>query len=73
MMFTRAFRLCKKINDQKFFYVKESRGICLVAIPNNSEVILVRRKLYVNIYDFRAFLYLKGYGKTWALTKEELE
>ena len=65
--------ICKKANEQKFVYIKESWGITKAGYFDNLDYEVLNDRLYVNsrgiYYDFP----LKDYGIWWALTKEELE
>lgn len=68
-----AVNICKKVNNQKYVYVKENYGICKLIISDNLDVELFNHRLYVNSRGTVTSLNLKDYGETWALTKEELE
>lgn len=65
--------ICKKANEQKYVYIRESYGIIKEKFLDNLDYEVLNNRLYVNsrgmYYDFP----LKDYGVWWALTKEELE
>lgn len=68
-----AIAICKKANEQKYVYIKESYGITKEKFLDDLDYEVLNNRLYVNsrgmYYDFP----LKDYGNWWALTKEELE
>jgi len=68
-----AIMICKKANEQKYVYIKESYGIVKEKFLDDLDYEALNNRLYVNsrglYYDFP----LKDYGNWWALTKEELE
>lgn len=68
-----AVNICKKVNNQKYVYVKESYGINKLTISDNLDVELFNHRLYANSRGIETSLDLKNYGKLWALTKEKLE
>lgn len=68
-----AVILCKKVNEQKFVYTKESWGIDTIKIIDDLDVELFKHRLYSNSRGMYVSLDLNEYGITWALTKEELE
>ena len=65
--------LCKKANEQKYVYVKETYGIIKEKFLDDLDYEVLNNRLYVNsrgmYYDFP----INGYGNWWALTREELE
>ena len=65
--------ICKKANEQKFVYIKESYGIIKEKFLDDLDYEFFNDRLYVcargMYYDFP----LKDYCNWWALTKEELE
>ncbi len=68
-----AVEICKKANEQKYVYIKESYGIIKEKFLNDLDYEILNNRLYANsrgiYYDYP----LKDYGAWWALTKEELE
>lgn len=63
-----------KIKKAKSVFVKESgNDISEMLVRNSKDNIDVCYKGFVNIPECDSSLYFKDYGKTWALTKEELE
>lgn len=68
-----AVKICKKANEQKYVYIKETYGIVKEKFLDDLDYEVINNRLYVNsrgmYYDFP----LKDYGNWWALTKEELE
>ena len=68
-----AIEICKKANEQKYVYIKETYGIIKEKFLDDLDYEVLNNRLYVNsrgiYYDFS----LKDYGIYWALTKEELE
>ena len=68
-----AIKICKKANEQKYVYIKETYGIIKEKFLDDLDYEVLNNRLYTNsrgvYYDFP----LKDYGKEWALTKEELE
>lgn len=68
-----SVNICKKVNNQKYVYVKESYGINKLIISDNLDVELFNHRLYANSRGIETSLDLKDYGKKWGLTKEELE
>lgn len=67
-----AIEICKKANEQKYVYIRESYGIIMENFLDDLDYEVLNNRLYVNsrgmYYDFP----LKDYGNWWALTKEEL-
>lgn len=68
-----SVNICKKVNNQKYVYVKESYGVSKLIILDKLDVELFNHRLYANSDGIWTSLNLKDYGKTWALTREELE
>lgn len=68
----KAVELCKKVNEQKVVYTKESWGIYTLKIFDDLDIELFKHRLYVNSRGMYISLDLNEYGKTWSLTKEEL-
>ena len=69
----KAVELCKQVNNKKVVYTKEKWGIDTIKIIDELDVELFSHRLYKNFGGVYVSLYLYEYGKTWALTKEELE
>lgn len=69
----KAVELCERANSQKAVYVKEKWGIGTLEIFDGLDVELFNHRLYENARGTYVSLDLNEYGKTWALTKEELE
>ena len=69
----KAIELCKKANKQKVVYTKERWGIDTIKIIDELDIELFSHKLYKTFGGIYVSLDLYEYGKTWALTKEELE
>ena len=69
----KAVELCKQINNKKVVYTKENWGIVPLKIPDELDIELFSHRLYKNSRGMYVSLDLYEYGKTWALTKEELE
>lgn len=69
----KAIELCKKANKQKVVYTKERWGIDTIKIIDELDIELFSHRLYKNFGGVYVSLDLYEYGKTWALTKEELE
>ena len=68
-----AVELCKKVNSKKVVYTKERWGIDTIKILDELDIELFSHRLYKNFGGVYVSLDLYEYGKTWALTKEELE
>lgn len=68
-----AVDICKKANNQKYVYMKDSYGISKLTFLNNLDVELFNHRLYANSWGVWVSLDLKEYGKDWALTRKELE
>ena len=69
----KAVELCKQVNSKKVVYIKDEYGIYPIKILNNLDIELFNHRLYKNSSGVYVSLDLFDYGKTWALTKEELE
>ena len=69
----KAVELCKQVNSKKVVYAKDKYGICPIKFLEDLDVELFNHRLYKNSRWFYVSLDLFNYGKTWALTKEELE
>ena len=69
----KAVELCKQVNSKKVVYIKDEYGIYPIKILNNLDIELFNHRLYKNSSGVYVSLNLYDYGKTWALTKEELE
>ena len=69
----KAIELCKKANKQKVVYTKERWGIDTIKIIDELDIELFSHRLYKTFGGIYVSLDLYEYGKTWALTKGELE
>ena len=69
----KAIELCKQVNNKKVVYIKNEWGIYPLEILDKLDVELFNHRLYSNYRGLYVSLNLLNYGKTWALTKEELE
>ena len=69
----KAIKLCKQVNNKKVVYTKERWGIDTIKIIDELDIELFSHRLYKNFGGVYVSLDLYEYGKTWALTKEELE
>ena len=69
----KAVELCVQVNSKKVVYTKERWGIDTIKILDELDVELFNHRLYKNSRGVYVSLDLFDYGKTWALTKEELE
>ena len=69
----KAVELCKQVNSKKVVYTKERWGIDTIKILDELDVELFSHRLYKSARGMYVSLDLYEYGKTWALTKEELE
>ena len=69
----KAIELCKQVNSKKVIYIKDEWGTYPIKILDNLDVELFNHRLYSNSRGIYVSLDLFNYGKTWALTKEELE
>ena len=64
------FKIRKHCYDRKPIFIKGKKGI----IMSSCRVELCYKSVAVHTGDYGADIYsLKNYGKTWALTKEELQ
>ena len=68
-----AAKLCKQVNRNKVVYIKKDRSIDTINLLDELDIELFNHRLYVNTRVMCVSLDLYNYGKTWALTKEELE
>ena len=68
----KAVELCKQVNSKKVVYIKDEWGTYPIKILDDLDVELFNHKLYSNSRGIYVSLDLFEYGKTWALTKEEL-
>lgn len=68
-----AVKLCKQVNRNKVVYIKKDGGIDTINLLGELDIELFNHRLYVNARVMYISLDLYNYGKTWALTKEELE
>ena len=69
----KAVKLCKQVNRNKVVYIKKDGGIDTINLLDELDIELFNHRLYVNTRVMCVSLDLYNYGKTWALTKEELE
>ena len=69
----KAVELCVQVNNKKVVYTKERWGVDTIKIIDELDVELFSHRLYKNVGGVYVSLDLYEYGKTWALTKEELE
>ena len=69
----KAVELCKQVNSKKVVYIKKRWGIDTIKILDDLDIELFNHRLYSNSRGIYVSLDLFEYGKTWALTKEELE
>ena len=69
----KAVKLCKLVNRNKVVYTKEKWGIDALKLLDELDIELFNHRLYGNERGIYVSLDLYNYGKTWALTKEELE
>lgn len=69
----KAVELCKQVNNKKVVYTKETLGIVPLKILDELDIELFSHRLYKNARGMYVSLDLYEYGKTWALTREELE
>ena len=69
----KAAELCKQVNSKKVVYIKDEWGIYPIKFLDDLDVELFSHRLYKSAHGMYMSLYLYEYGKTWALTKEELE
>ena len=66
-------KLCKQVNRNKVVYIKKDGGIDTINLLSELDIELFNHRLYANARVMYISLDLYNYGKTWALTKEELE
>ena len=69
----KAVELCKQVNSKKVVYIKDDYGIYPIKIIDELDIELFSHRLYKTFGGIYVSLDLYKYGKTWALTKEELE
>ena len=69
----KVVELCKQVNSKKVVYTKEKWGIDTLKILDELDIELFSHRLYKNARGMYISLDLYEYGKTWALTREELE
>ena len=69
----KAVELCVQVNSKKVVYTKERWGIDTIKILDELDIELFSHRLYKSARGMYVSLDLYEYGKTWALTKEELE
>lgn len=68
-----AVSICNKANKQRYVYIRESWGITTLPFYDELDIELFHHRLYSNSSGVWHDLDLFEYGKTWALTKGELE
>ena len=69
----KAVELCKQVNIKKVVYTKDEWGYYPIKFIDELDIELFSHILYKNARGICLSLDLYDYGKTWALTKEELE
>ena len=69
----KVIELCKQVNSKKVVYTKENWGIGTLKILDELDIELFSHRLYKNANGIYISLDLYEYGKTWALTREEIE
>ena len=69
----KAVELCKQVNIKKVVYTKDEWGYYPIKFIDELDIELFNHRLYKNFGGVYVSLDLYDYGKTWALTKEELE
>ena len=69
----KAVELCKQVNSKKVVYTKDEWGYYPIKFIDELDIELFSHRLYKNARGICLSLDLYDYGKTWALTKEELE
>ena len=69
----KSIEVCKQANIKKVVYIKDEWGIYPIKFLDDLDVELANHRLYSNYRGIYVSLDLYDYGKTWALTKEELE
>lgn len=68
-----AIEICKKANEQKYVWIKESWGCCKEKFLDDLDYEVLKNRLYVSSRGMYYSFNLNEYGIWWALTKEELE
>ena len=68
----KSIELCKQVNIKKVVYIKDEWGTYPIKILDDLDIELFNHRLYSNFRGIYVSLDLFNYGKTWALTKEEL-
>ena len=68
----KAVELCKQVNIKKVVYIKDEWDTYPIKILDDLDIELFNHRLYSNFRGIYVSLDLFNYGKTWALTKEEL-
>ena len=68
----KSIELCKQANIKKVVYIKDEYGIYPIKFLDDLDVELANHRLYSNSRGIYVSLDLFNYGKTWALTNEEL-
>ena len=69
----KAIELCKQVNSKKVIYIKDEWGTYPIKFLDELDIELFSHKLYKSARGMYVSLDLYEYGKTWALTKAELE
>ena len=69
----KSIELCKQVNIKKVVYIKDEWGTYPIKILDDLDIELFNHRLYSNFRGIYVPLDLCNYGKTWALTREELE
>lgn len=70
----KAVELCDQVNRKKVVYTKEKWGIIdRIRIQDKLDIELLNHRLYSNSRGVYVSFDLHKYGKTWALTREELK
>ena len=69
----KSIELCKQVNIKKVVYIKDEWGTYPIKILDDLDIELFNHRLYSNFRGIYVPLDLFNYGKTWALTREELE
>lgn len=68
-----AIKICKKTNEQKYVYIRETYAIIKDKFLDDLDYDVLNNRLYVNSRGIYFEFPLKYYGIWWALTKEELK
>ena len=68
-----AVKLCKQVNRNKVVYIKKDEGIDTINLLDELDIELFNHRLYANARVMYISLNLYNYGKTWEVTKDELE